>query len=336
MRRRTLLLVGGCVAVGFVLQACGGSPSALAPHAEQASKIARLWWTMLVLGGLVFLAVVVYLGVALFRRRRRSTADADAPELDDGGGTGVVIGAGIVVPAIILVVLFFLTLGTISALSAEDAHHTLTIQVIGHQWWWQVKYPGQGFTTANEIHIPVGQPVEMRLTTDDVIHSFWVPQLNRKMDLIPGQVNDLTLEADRAGTYRGQCAEYCGLEHADMAFLVIAQPASSFQQWVRDQQAVPPQPEGDLAQQGQQLFLGSACVYCHTIRGTNASGTIGPDLTHVASRQTLAAGTIPNTPGSLAGWILNPQQIKPGNKMPPTQLSRDQLRALLTYLDSLT
>ncbi|MFL5737040.1 MAG: cytochrome c oxidase subunit II [Actinomycetota bacterium] len=332
MRRRTLLLVGGCVAAGFVLQACAGSPSTLDPHADQASTIARLWWTMLVLGGIVFLAVVVYLAVALLRRGRRETT----PLLDDGRGTGVVIGAGIVVPAIILVALFFLTLGTISALSADDAHETLAIQVIGHQWWWQVKYPSEGFATANEIHIPVGQPVELRLTTDDVIHSFWVPQLQRKMDLIPGQVNLLTVEADTAGIYRGQCAEYCGLQHANMAFQVIAQPAASFQAWMADQERVPPQPEDDLAQQGQQVFLGSACVYCHTIRGTNASGTIGPDLTHVASRNTLAAGTIPNTPGGLAGWIVDPQTIKPGNKMPPTQLSQPQLHELLVYLETLT
>jgi cytochrome c oxidase subunit II len=216
-----------------------------------------------------------------------------------------------------------------------DPAGEVVIEVIGHQWWWEVRYPHEGIVTANEIHIPAGQPVTLRLTSDDVIHSFWVPELHGKLDLNPQQTNTLILQADQPGAYRGQCAEFCGIQHAKMALLVVAQEPAAYAEWVSAQQLVPPPPNTELTEFGQQVFLGSACVYCHTVRGTNATGVLGPDLTHLASRRTLAAATVPNTRGYLAGWIVDPHGLKPGNKMPPTDMSAEELQALLAYLESL-
>ena len=178
-------------------------------------------------------------------------------------------------------------------------------------------------------------PVDIRVTSTDVIHSLWVPELNRKIDVIPGRTNDVVFDARTAGVFRGQCAEFCGLEHAHMALFVVAQPRHAFAQWLANESAAAPPPANARLERGQQVLLGSDCEYCHRVAGTNASGTIGPDLTHIASRLSLAAGTIPNGRGNLAGWILDPQHIKPGNKMPATNLSGPDLQALLDYLGSL-
>jgi cytochrome c oxidase subunit II len=188
---------------------------------------------------------------------------------------------------------------------------------------------------ANEIHIPVGESVLVKVTSTDVIHSLWVPALNRKIDVIPGRTNEVVWHADRPGVFRGQCAEYCGVQHAHMALYVVAEPRSQFDAWVGRESTPPPPPPTPLLERGQQILLGSSCVYCHTIAGTNASGTVGPDLSHVASRLSLGAGTIPNTKGYLAGWILDPQHVKPGNRMPATALDGAQLQPLLAYLESL-
>jgi cytochrome c oxidase subunit 2 len=202
-------------------------------------------------------------------------------------------------------------------------------------WWWEVRYPDHEVTTANEIYIPAGQPVNFRLTTNDVIHSFWVPELNGKIDMIPGKTNTLWLQAAEPGIYRGLCTEFCGLQHAKMQYLVIAVPPNAFAQWVEQQRQPAPAPTDETTRLGQQIFLGSACVYCHAIRGTNASGQLGPDLTHIASRRTLGAGILPNNRGTLGGWTINSQHIKPGNRMPPMNLSGAELQALLDYLATL-
>jgi cytochrome c oxidase subunit 2 len=211
----------------------------------------------------------------------------------------------------------------------------LRIHVTGVQWWWRVFYPEEQVTTANEIHIPTNRPVELLLDTNDVIHSFWVPRLHGKVDMIPGKTNTLVLQADTPGEYVGECAEFCGTQHARMHLRVIAQSPEEFDAWLQAQSQPAPSPPEGILREGQQIFLGSACVYCHAIRGTNASGVIGPDLTHLASRRTLAAGTVPNTRGYLMGWIADPHGIKPGNRMPPTYLDADDLDALVTYLESL-
>jgi cytochrome c oxidase subunit 2 len=242
---------------------------------------------------------------------------------------------GVIFPAIILSLTLFFTLRSHIALAYPPTPPALTIEVIGHMWWWEVRYPDHEVTTANEIYIPAGQPVNIRLTTNDVIHSFWVPELNGKIDMIPGKTNSLWLQAAEPGIYRGLCTEFCGLQHAKMQYLVIAVPPNAFAQWVEQQRQPAPAPTDETTRLGQQIFLGSACVYCHAIRGTNASGQLGPDLTHVASRRTLGAGILPNNRGTLGGWTINSQHIKPGNRMPPMNLSGAELQALLDYLATL-
>jgi cytochrome c oxidase subunit 2 len=211
----------------------------------------------------------------------------------------------------------------------------LSIRVVGRQWFWEVRYPGGRAVTANEVHIPVRTRVDVLATTDDVIHSFWVPELNRKIDMINGRTNRVLLYADKPGVYRGQCAELCGLQHAHMAFDVIAEPQAEFRRWLANLAAPARAPQGAAAQQGEQVFMAQQCASCHTIRGTSANGRIGPDLTHVASRQTLAALTIPNTRQELSSWIRDPQRIKPGNKMPALGLSDAQINAVADYLAGL-
>jgi len=222
---------------------------------------------------------------------------------------------------------------------ARPAHApAFTVEVTASQWWWALRYDAktssQTFTTANEIHIPVGQPVRFALSSPDVIHSFWVPKLGGKMDIIPGQTNITWLQADKAGVYRGQCAVFCGMEHARMAMLVIAQAPKDFEAWRESQVSDSPPPGTVIAQAGQQIFQ-AHCAACHTIRGTNAAGLVGPDLSHLMSRQTLAAGVLPNTPEHLADWIVHAQRIKPDSHMPDQKLSDPQLAAVMAYLQTL-
>ncbi|MDT8305777.1 MAG: cytochrome c oxidase subunit II [Anaerolineae bacterium] len=314
-----------------LLAGCAGNASSiLGPSGPAAARINTLWWLMFAVGTVVYLVVMGYLLVGLFRRRGN---EFDAAQSDEG--TGVVVWGGAVIPAIILVGIFGATVFTMRALDEPAAAGELIIEVEGRQWWWDVRYPGFGFRTANEIHIPVGRPVAVKLLSQDVIHSFWVPQLHGKLDMVPGKVTEFWLQADEPGSYLGECAEFCGVQHAKMQFWVIAQEEDDFLQWVAQQQQPAPQPAAELVQQGQQVFLDSACVDCHAVEGTNATGNLGPDLTHLASRRTLAAGTIPNNRGNLAGWIVDPQSIKPGAKMPPAELTGAQLQALLAYLETL-
>jgi cytochrome c oxidase subunit 2 len=189
--------------------------------------------------------------------------------------------------------------------------------------------------TANYIHIPAGVPVRVHLGSQDVIHSFWVPELHGKLDMIPGQTNSFWLQADNPGEYKGICAEFCGTQHAKMLFLVVAQPPDEFAAWLEQQQQPAAVPAEPLAQQGLQVFLTGGCVECHAVRGTDATGNLGPDLTHIASRRTLGAGILPNNPGNLGGWIADPQHIKPGNLMPDSPLTGEELQALLAYMATL-
>lgn len=320
----------------LIIPACQAETSVLNPQGEGAEHIANLFTLMLIIGGLIYLQVMVYLGIALFRRRS-SGSKSDMPDLSppSRGSQRFIIANGIILPVIILVTVFGFTLVTLAALSPADANPDLTIEVVGHRWWWEVRYPHQGIITANEIHIPTGTRVDVRLTSDDVIHSFWVPALHGKTDLLPRQSTRMQLYTDNPGVYDGQCAELCGVQHARMMFKVIAQPRDEFDQWVAAQQQDAPAPADEVTLRGQEIFLGSACVYCHTVRGTNASGVIGPDLTHIASRTTLGAGVIPNTRGNLAGWIVDPQAIKPGNLMPPMYIEGGDLQAMLAYLETL-
>lgn len=314
------------------------SPSSLDPKGPAAASIAELWWVMFFLGGVVFLGVVGLLVIVVTQRRNADTTPVTAGERD--GHPWILMG-GIVMPAFVLAVVFGFTIRSSMLTANEAGTGTLTIEVTGRRWWWEVVYPDHGVTTANEIHIPVGVPVELVLTSGDVIHSFWVPQLNGKMDLIPGRENRLILQADEGGTYRGECAEYCGLQHAKMQFILVAQSAAEFDAWVGAQQQPAAVPETDTAIRGQAIFIAAGCVYCHTVEGLDASAVdrsvvdLGPDPTHLGSRSTIAAGIRPNNRGNLGGWIANPHSIKPGVLMPATLLPSDDLQALLSYLETL-
>jgi cytochrome c oxidase subunit 2 len=313
--------------------ACSGPGAMTEANGPGAHRISLLSIAMFAVAAFVFLVVICFLAYGLFHRRRDD--DEQRPDLDDHGGTRMVLLGGIAFPIVVLVILFVITLVALEAQAREDTgSHVFTIDVIAHRWWWEFQYPDQHIDTANEVHIPTGQPVLMEVTSTDVIHSFWVPRLQRKVDAVPGRTNEVTLQADADGTYLGECSEYCGLQHAHMHFDVIAQSSDAFNGWVSQQQTVPAEPTGD-ALRGQQVFLGSSCVYCHSISGTNANGTVGPNLTHVAGRATLAAGTIPNTPEELAAWISDPQSIKQGTQMPGTDLTPTQMRQLVAYLESL-
>jgi cytochrome c oxidase subunit II len=322
----------------LLLAGCGGYQDTLNPHSHQAGDIANLFWVMMAVafGGLAL--VTGLLVFAWIRRNRRGIGgDTDDPHPGEKPGWFVVVGMGVVFPLTVIVALFIVSDWAIIKVTQAPAVSSteMTVRAIGHEWYWAFRYPGTKAVTADEMHIPVGTRVNLVATTADVIHSFWVPELNRKIDTIPGQLNRILLQTNRAAVYRGQCAEYCGLQHAHMGMLVFVQPKAEFQAWLRRQSAPAKPPATELARQGEKIFLNGACSSCHAIRGTSAKGYVGPDLTHLASRTMLAGLTIPNTPDYLARWITDSQHFKPGNQMPNFPLPQAQVRALVAYLDTL-
>ncbi|MDQ3802592.1 MAG: cytochrome c oxidase subunit II [Acidobacteriota bacterium] len=327
------------------MSGCAGAQSALDPAGPQAGRIGWLWWLMLYTLTAVFVVVMSFLLVAAFRPRGAFRGETEVtPDTQPDPGrerrmSRTVIG-GVVATVVILFVLLVSSFLTGRRLySTAQAEGALVVKVTGHQWWWEVEYedplPSRTLTTANEIHIPTGRPVLFKLKSNDVIHSFWVPNLHGKTDLVPGHETKTWLRADRAGTYRGQCAEFCGHQHAHMAFMVVAETPEQFGTWYEAQLQPGAEPSTPAQARGREVFLSSPCIMCHRIQGTDAGGTVGPDLTHVASRPTIAAGTLENTRGHLAGWVLDSQKIKPGNHMPPNPLEPEDLQALLDYLQSL-
>jgi cytochrome c oxidase subunit 2 len=298
-----------------------------------AARVEHFWWLLFGISAAVFFFVTAMLALAVVRRRRPSKGDP-GQEAEPQWGHRFILLSGVVVPAVILSATFVVTLREMSALAKPLDSTRLTVGVIGHLWWWEARYPN-GAVTANELHIPVGEPVRLELTTADVIHSFWVPQLQTKMDQIPGRTNEMWLQADAPGRYRGQCSQFCGLQHAQMVFYVVAEPPGDFQAWEARQAAPAAAPISPAAARGLGLFTSNTCAGCHAIRGTSAVATVGPNLTHLAGRATLAAGTLDNTPAELARWITDPQGVKPGAIMPPTQLSPSDLADLVVYLQSL-
>jgi cytochrome c oxidase subunit II len=311
-----------------------------APH---ASAIAAVAWYLIAVGGAVVLAVLGALIVVWWRRADDDGAHDDLRhrhgELADGERSDVAVRwLGVYVPIAILVITFGVAVGAVVAVEG-DADAPVTVEITGRQWFWDVRYldaDGHELArTANEIHLPEHADSRLLLTSADVIHSFWVPGLDRKMDLVPGRTNTLVVAAGDPGEYEGACAEFCGVQHTNMRLLVVVDSDDDFRTWLAGQGAPAAVPDSEQEVIGQQVLLGSACAYCHTIAGTNATGRVGPDLTHVASRRDLAAGTIPNTDGYLGGWLLDPQHIKPGNKMPASALSGDEVIAVIDYLRSL-
>jgi cytochrome c oxidase subunit 2 len=311
-----------------------GKQSIISSRSPQAHNISLLWWWMLGVATIVFLGAVAMLVIAWFKR-----GVAGLPFVGERENVteSLVLVFGIAIPFVVLVALFgvsdvYLIKQTAPPVPRSTA---LTVNVVGEQWWWEVRYPGTGVVTANEIHIPVRTRVNVVTTTADVIHSFWVPALNRKIDTIPGRQNRVLLYASSPGTYRGQCSQFCGFQHAHMAFLVIVQSPAAFRAWLASQSAAAPRPTAPEAQAGERAFMSDQCASCHTIAGTPAQGKVGPDLTHVASRTTLASNTIPNTRAQLSAWIANPQAIKPGVRMPDLGLSHGQVAQIVSYLETL-
>jgi cytochrome c oxidase subunit II len=320
-----------------LLTGCSGWQSVLDAHGTSAISLKRLIVLIVAVCSVVWTLVMIALIIALWRRRGEPPMPPPSPPPTRPRMTITVIAA---VAATIVIISGFTVMSFFAtrALSIAD-NNDLTIKVRGLQWWWGVEYfgarPEERFETANEIHIPVGRNVRLKLEGLDVIHSFWVPSLAGKQDLLPGRANELALRAERPGIYRGQCAEFCGMQHAHMAFLVIAETPDDFAKWMSAQRQPAVQPSEEEVAAGQQTFLGKPCAACHTIRGTAASGTTGPDLTHVGGRKYIAAGLFETTRGSLAAWIADPQTIKPGNNMPMVPLTPEELRAVSGYMASL-
>lgn len=324
----------------------GGSAthSALRPAGVQAARIHDLWQLTLWICMAVFALILAALVMAVVRASRRPTQAAappvaSAPQADAERRTRCWVAAATVASAALLAVLLGADMLTDRALSRLPVADTVRIDVTAQQWWWEARYSdsdGQpAFAVSSELRVPVGKPVVVSLKSADVIHTFWVPSLHGKKDMLPGRSTQLVLQADQAGTYRGECAEFCGLQHALMAFSVTAQPPEAYAQWRAAQSAPATAPSGADAVRGQQIFMASNCAQCHTVRGTAAAGSLGPDLTHVGSRALLAAGTVPNEPATLAAWIVDPQSLKAGSTMPSSRLEPDDVRALVAYLGGL-
>jgi len=315
----------------LVLSGCQAQhrQSVLHPDSRAAEAIASLWWVMFAVLAASFIFVIALLAVAI----RRSPAQADGEAASRRRTRWLVFGGGMAFPGVILLGLLFYSLGTSMALRRPAVG--MEIVVTGHQWWWDIRYPEFGIASANEIYFPAGEPVVITLRAADVIHSFWVPNLHGKIDVLPEVETRIVLEADRPGVWRGQCAEFCGRQHAWMAFKVVALSREAFDAWVETRRS-PPRPDASpLLSRGEQVFFEASCHTCHAIAGTPAQATLGPDLTHIGSRLTLGAGRIENTDEHLARWLLNPQDLKPGNLMPETPLSPDEVNALVAYLRAL-
>jgi len=310
--------------------------SALSPAGPEAGSISHLFYFMLAVAVVVYILVVGAL-LLIIRRRRESDDDPRSPEREAVAARRIRLAVAVTVPVMFVLLAYDFAVGR--GIGAMPTAPMLTVTVTGHRWWWQVDYedpvPQNRVRTANEIHIPVGRPVRVKLLSHDVIHSFWVPNLAGKKDLIPGHHNELVIRADRPGIYRGQCAEFCGAQHANMAMLVIAEAPDQYDAWLARQRQPAPIPTDTLAVRVQSVLEGGSCAMCHSVASTRAAGGIGPDLTHVAGRRTIAAGTLANTTGNLAAWIVDPQTLKPGVDMPANALSSADLRALLAYLRTL-
>ncbi len=310
-------------------------PSVFAPVSTPALMIRDLTWLLLAICAVIFVAVTYLLVHVIIRfRASRAADDREPPQVY---GSQAIEVAWTVIPLLIVVVLFLATARTIFEIErAPLAGEALRVTVVGHQWWWEFRYPDLGVVTANELHLPVSEtarrrPAVLRLESVDVIHSFWIPQLNGKTDVIPNHPNSMWVEPLRVGTFYGQCAEYCGTQHANMQLRVVVHSTGDFDAWVSAQR----QPPAHSAGAGRAVFLATACVNCHTVQGTSAQGTFGPDLTHLMARATLGAGVAPNTRDNLRRWISDPAHFKPGALMPAMNLADDQIDAVVAYLMTL-
>jgi cytochrome c oxidase subunit 2 len=312
----------------------GITRSAIDPQGPAAESISGLWWLMLGLGVAVFTLVAVLLGIGLFRRRPDEGSEADEDD-DPRRVRRWVLGGGVVLPLVVIGIVLAATVGTMRDIPTTAPGGALSVEVVGHQWWWEVRYPEGGVTTANELHLPVGRAVSVKVRSADVIHSLWVPALAGKMDALPDKANTLVLQADQPGEHHSECAEFCGLQHRHMKLVVTAEPEAAFASWMSGQQRSAAEPATTEARRGRDVFLRTGCASCHTIRGTTVAVSRAPDLTHVAQRPTLGAGALPNTAGDLAAWVADPHASKDGVLMPKPRLTDEQLADLLAYLGEL-
>jgi cytochrome c oxidase subunit II len=325
----------------LLIAGCGTHQQSITdPAGRHAYMIERLWWIMLAILSAIFVAVVAFMSSAVYRNRGGLQSIPEPvvrSDAQDRKASRVILWLSV---AVIIFEFAFLVESAMSTkyTRGHESKNPIEIQVIGHRWWWEFNYsnsvPSQIVTTANELHIPVGTPVLIKTSSQDVIHSFWAPNIAGKRDLIPGYTQSYWIQADKEGLYRGQCAEFCGLQHAHMAFYVVAESPQRYQQWLEAQRK-PATDAGAEQRRGLDVFMQSPCVTCHTIRGTQAGARVGPDLTHVASRSYIAAGTLQNTHDNLRNWVRNPQTVKPGNQMPAMALSDEELDAVVAYLQSL-
>ena len=294
----------------------------------EAGAITGLFSAVLVICGAILCIVVFLVGYCALRCR----AKVDAPEPKQIFGHRGLEVTWTAIPLAIIIFIFGMTFRVMSRITPLPTAKPDLI-VTGYQWWWEARYPAEGVVAANEIHIPVGKPLLLRVESADVIHDLWVPELARKIHAVPGHANDIWLEADHPGTYLGACADYCGTQHSWMRFLVIAQPEAEFDAWARQQISPLPASDEGARGRGRKIFQQFVCINCHAVSGVSTNGTAGPDLTHVAGRQTLGGGVMDNTPDNLARWLKNPQAIKPGCLMPNFNLTDQQARDLTAFFE---
>lgn len=327
-------LLAGCAPVENALSAQPWfqTPSIVRAAGERAAVVESLWWYLFWVALTVFVVVTAAFLVGVRRRGRVARRREELHDAESGVGA-LLVGATVLTAALLLLT-SVLTYRVMAEIDVPEEPVAATFEVVGKQFWWEVRLDDT-VVSANELRIPVGRPVLVRLRSDNVIHSFWVPQLSGKLDLIPGQDNALWLQADAPGVYRGQCAEYCGVQHGNMAFFVVAEPEAQWRAWREAALSAPAAPADEEAQRGREVFEARACAACHAVAGTSASGTFGPDLTRVGSRLTLGAGTLLNTPANMARWITATQEVKPGALMPSQDLGADDLRAVVAYLQGL-
>jgi cytochrome c oxidase subunit 2 len=305
--------------------------SSVNPHGDNAAVISREMWIQFGVASFTFALVIGLLLWILWRRRDAAPEEVAAERRPQ---RWLLLG-GVVFPVVALSVLFGWSVHDLVALEDPPSKETAIIQVLGHRWWWEIQYPAERIETANHIVLPLGASVRVRVRSRDVIHTFWVPELGRKIDALPDEWNTIWLRPDRPGEYRGVCAEFCGLQHAHMHLIVDVLPRAQYESWVLAAKADARKPSTATQRRGLDVFESSTCAYCHTINGTGAHGWAGPDLTHLASRPSLAAATVPNTRADLRAWIEKPERIKPGVLMPPAHMSDAKLDALVDYLASL-
>ena len=316
---------------GFDMDMLQGATSVLHPASPQGREILGLFWIVLGIAGVIFALVATLVVVASIRFRHRP--GGPPPSQVDENTTLELVWT--VLPTLILAGLFVMTVRVMHRVDPTPGNRDPDLVVVAHQWWWELHYPASGVVGANEFHLPVGRRLLLQVESADVVHDFWVPALGKKVDAIPGHPNTVWLTIDRPGVYLGTCDEFCGAEHAWMRIRVVGQTASDFAAWTAHQSEPAAAPTTDEARRGERLFQRRTCASCHRIAGTPAAGTIGPDLTHLASRRTLASGVFENTPANLARWIAHPQDIKPGCNMPDLHLDQSQVEALTAYLKEL-